>query len=234
MRLNEWRKTAGPKELLNDRVLTVLGPVLTDLGAALDPECWVVWGDDPEVRYSVLAPTIAGLIIVTVRPTGSVDGPRATGKLVRWPKLSISELGVEASGGHRIVAVQVENIVLKGMDGEADRICEFVRELIAGVDDRNPTPVPIAVAGRGASGRLAGAATAGRVGARAARPARAAKGSGVAARKDIAVAPKPPSKPASKRAAREAREPAVAPTSRALAQVPQLAPPPATRTTLPK
>jgi hypothetical protein len=34
------------------------------------------------------------------------------------------------------------------MDGEADRICDFVRILIAGVDNRLQTPAPIAAIGR--------------------------------------------------------------------------------------
>ena len=142
MRLGEWRKTAPSKDSLSTRVLGVVRPVLVDLGADSDAECWVAWGDDPESRYSILAPTVAGLISMAVRLTGP-DGPRATAKLVRWSKVAVSELGVEASGGHRIVAVQVESLVLKGIDDEADRICEFVRGLLAGIDGRNQTPIPI-------------------------------------------------------------------------------------------
>jgi hypothetical protein len=144
MRLGEWRKTAPNKESMSTRVLGVLRPVLVDLGAESDSECWVAWGDDPESRYSILAPTVAGLITMAVRIAGP-DGPRATAKLVRWSKVSVSELSVEASDGHRIVAVQVESLVLKGIDGEADRICEFVRGLLAGIDGRSQTPIPIAL-----------------------------------------------------------------------------------------
>ena len=144
MRLGEWRKTAPSKESMSSRVLAVLRPVLVDLGAEADAECWVAWGDDPDSRYSILASTLAGLITMAVRITGP-DGPRATAKLVRWSKVSVSELGVEASGGHRIVAVQVESLVLKGVDDEADRICEFVRGLLAGIDGRNSTPIPLAL-----------------------------------------------------------------------------------------
>jgi hypothetical protein len=144
MRLGEWRKTAPSKESMSTKVLAVLRPVLVDLGADSDAECWVAWGDDPESRYSILAPTIAGLITMAVRITGP-DGPRATAKLVRWSKVAVSELSVEASGGHRIVAVQVENNVLKGTDDEADRVCEFVRGVLAGIDGRNQTAIPIAL-----------------------------------------------------------------------------------------
>jgi hypothetical protein len=154
MRLSEWRKTAPNKEALSGKVMAMLRPVLEDLGAESDAECWVAWGDDPESRYSVLAPTDAGLISISVRLTG-VDGPRATAKLIRWTKVSVSELGLESSGGSRIVAVQVESLVLKGMDDEADRICEFVRGLIAGIDGRLPTSIPLAVVQAAALGGVA-------------------------------------------------------------------------------
>jgi hypothetical protein len=140
MRLSEWRKTAPTKESMSDRVLAVLRCVLVDLGSEPDPECWVAWGDDPESRYSVLASTVAGLVTVVVRPADP-EGPRATAKLIRWSKVSVTELGVEASGGRRIVGVQVESFVLKGVDEEADRICEFVRGLIAGIENRGTAPV---------------------------------------------------------------------------------------------
>ena len=160
MRVGEWRKAAPNKEAMSPQVLAILRPVLVDLGAVADAECWVVWGEDPESRYSVLAPTVAGLITVAMRLTGP-DGPRATAKLVRWSKLSVSELGIEASGGHRLVAVQVESHVLKGLDAEADRICEFVRGLIAAMDGRHATMIPVAaipaMAAAGAPGAQSGA-----------------------------------------------------------------------------
>ena len=73
MRLSEWRKTAPNKESMSNRVLAVLRPVLVDLGADSDAECWVYWGDDPEQRYTVLAPTVAGLVTVAVRPSASAS-----------------------------------------------------------------------------------------------------------------------------------------------------------------
>src|ERR1035437_8235036 len=162
MRLGEWRKAAPNKDSMNSRVLAILRPVLIDLGTDADAECWVAWGEDPESRCSVLAPTAAGLITVAIRPTGP-DGARATGKLIRWTKLSVSELSIESSAGHRLDAVQVESHVLKGIDTEADRICEFVRGLIASIDGRNPTMIPVAVMPRiGAAGAAgAGGASAG-------------------------------------------------------------------------
>lgn len=147
MRLSQWRKAAPTAGAMNDRVLAVVGPVLSDLGAERDPECWVAWGEDPDLRYSLLAPTLAGLITVAIRFANPEEGPRVIAKLIRWSKVSVSELGLDAGGGHRMVAVQVENMVLKGMDEEADRICDFVRILIAGVDDRLQVPASAAVRG---------------------------------------------------------------------------------------
>lgn len=135
MLLSEWRKTAPNRECMSNKVLAVLKPVLADLGADGDPACWIIWGEDPEFRYSIMVPTPAGLLTVAIRISGG-EGPRVTAKLVRWAKLQLTELSVEASGGHRLVAVQVEGQVLKGMDKEADLICEFVLWLLAGIDGR--------------------------------------------------------------------------------------------------
>jgi hypothetical protein len=157
MRLSEWRKNAPLAEAASNQVMAAVLPVLVDLGAKADAECWVIWGEDPGMKYSLLAPALAGLITVAIRPLGSEEGPRATGKLTRWSKLNISELAVEASGGHRIVAVQIESYVLKGIDDEADRICEFVRGLVAGIENRIPQQViaPVAVAGSAVAAAVA-------------------------------------------------------------------------------
>ena len=189
MRLNEWRKTAPNKDAMSSRVLAVLRRVLVDLGADADSECWVAWGEDSDQRYSILAPTVAGLITVTVRPSDPA-GPRATAKLVRWTKLSVTELGIEASGGHRLVGVQVESLVLKGMDEEADRICEFVRGLIAGIDDRISSPVPIVVQAATAMGAIVALPTAATVDGETA-PAPAKPANRDAAERKAAPAPKP-------------------------------------------
>ena len=152
MRLSEWRKQAPIPECVSKPVIAMIEGVLGDLGVAPNVDCWVLWGDDPGMRYSILAPSLAGMASVAVRPVGGHDGPRATGKLTRWSKLTVSELSVDAAGGHRIVALQVESFVLKGMDDEADRICNFVRSLVAGIENRTVAVQPIV--------RLAGVAPA--------------------------------------------------------------------------
>jgi len=149
MRLSEWHEKAPDRELLGDEVLAVLRPALVGLGAEADSECWIAWGDEPKAHYSVLAPTAVGLVKVNVRPADA-EGPRAIARLIRWSKLSMTELGIDASVGRRVVGVQVEGLVLEGVDEQGDRICEFVRGLIAGVEGRIPVPVPVAL-GRGAA-----------------------------------------------------------------------------------
>jgi hypothetical protein len=198
MRLSGWRKTAPTKESTGDDVIAMLKPVLVDLGADSDPTCWVVWGDDPQLRYSVLVPTLAGLILASVRTSGPEGVPRATAKLTRWTKLTVSDLTLESSGGHRIVAVQVESLVLKGVDDEADRICEFIRGLMAEIDDRHPQRPPVAIVQAAAAGGVLEAPAG-----RAARPAATA----AAASK---TAPKAVRKPAAKTIRQAAAAPKVA------------------------
>lgn len=136
MRLSEWRATAPSKDAVSAKVLAVLEPVLESLGAGRDPECWVHWGDDPGVRWTLLAPTLAGLVEANVRVSVPGEGPRVAAKLVRWSRVQIGDLAVESQGGHRFVSLQVEGVVLRGIDAEADRITTFVRRLLDAADGR--------------------------------------------------------------------------------------------------
>jgi hypothetical protein len=134
--------------------MTVVEAALATLGAERDPECWIVWGDDPSVRYLLLAPTPAGLIQLNVRVNAPGEGPRASGKVVRWSRVQLGELGVEIQGGHRLVSFQAESQVLNGVDDDADRIAAFAHTLFAAVDGR-PTPklVKVPRATRASTGR---------------------------------------------------------------------------------
>ena len=244
MRLGEWRKTAPNRECMSNAVVAALKPVLVDLGAEADPECWVNWGEDPDIRYSVFTPTRGGLISTAIRVNTPEEGPRVTGKLIRWSRLQLSELSIESAGGHRLVAVQVEGQVLKGQDEAADHICEFVRGLIASVDGRDlqvsveaGSFVPQAVAAPRAASRTATAkagAGASSKTAPTAPPARLAAPSADAAPRGVPAAPQaapvslvpsapkvatPAADPAARRAARRltAQKPAA---STALVPVP--------------
>ncbi|MEO8349032.1 MAG: hypothetical protein ABI610_08980 [Acidobacteriota bacterium] len=139
MRLTEWRVGAPNREALSGRVLDVVVPVLESLGAEADPHCWVAWGDDPGIRFVIFAPTAAGLVTCSVRLALPGEGPRASGKVVRWHRVQLGELAVETVGGHRLVSFQVESQVLRGSDLVADRIAAFGLALFAAVDGR---PMP--------------------------------------------------------------------------------------------
>ncbi len=121
---------------MTPKVLAVVEPVLAAMGAADDPECWVAWGDDPALRYTMFAPTAAGLIVCHVRLNVPQEGPRASAKLVRWPRVQLGELAVETQAGHRMVSFQVEGQVLRAADTEADRVAAFALVLLDAADGR--------------------------------------------------------------------------------------------------
>ena len=77
MRLSGWVEIAPRPEAVSPKVLAVVEPMLTMLGCEPDPPCWVVWGDDPGARYTVLAATAAGLVQVNARVNVPGEGPRA-------------------------------------------------------------------------------------------------------------------------------------------------------------
>jgi hypothetical protein len=141
MRLSEWRRNAPVRDAIDDRVMTVLKSLLADFGADPDPECYVVWGDHPDLRHSVLVPVAAGLVAIAVRTAEGTQEARATARLIRWPKLALGEFSLEATGERRVVAVQVESFVLKGADAEAGLIAEFVRGLVLQAENRAATPL---------------------------------------------------------------------------------------------
>jgi hypothetical protein len=132
---------------MSQKVLAVVHPVLADLGAPDDPECWVYWGEDPAVRYSILAPTLRGLAQCHVRVNVPGEGPRASGKVVRWSRVQVGELAVEVTQGHRLVTTQLEGLVLKGVDDVADRVATFILSIYDAIDGRaimvegHPRPV---------------------------------------------------------------------------------------------
>ena len=89
---SEWRAKAPFKDSVATKVLDVVETALGTLGAEADPSCWVVWGDVPMVRYTMLVPTASGLVQVNVRVSVPGEGPRAGGKLVRWNRVQLGEL----------------------------------------------------------------------------------------------------------------------------------------------
>lgn len=139
MRLSEWRAEAPDDRSMGPKVLAAMDPVLAGLGAEPDPPCWVVWGDDPGVRYIVLALADAGLITCHVRVSVPQEGPRASGKLTRWSRVQVGELSVENQGGHTLTSFQVDTQLMRGVDAEGARVTSFAIDLFAGLDGR---PMP--------------------------------------------------------------------------------------------
>jgi hypothetical protein len=134
MRLSEWVERAPHEGSMAPKVMATVSPVLAALGAPDDPHSWISWADDPGARYAILTPTPAGLIQVHVRVNVPQEGPRSSGKLVRWNRVQTGELAVEYFGGHRLVSFQVENIVLRGTDDQGDAVSAFALEVYAAID----------------------------------------------------------------------------------------------------
>ena len=143
MRLSEWRAQAPGRETASAKVMAVIEPVLATFGLERDPDCWIVWGDDPGIRWTLVAVAPAGLVSCHVRVNVPGDGPRASAKLTRWHRVQVGELAVETQGGHRLVTFQVENVVMRGADADADGIGRFALTVFDGIDGR-PPPEPSA------------------------------------------------------------------------------------------
>lgn len=155
MRLSEWRAAAPSKEAVAAKVTAVVDPVVASFGVGDDPDGWVAWGEEPAQRYTILVPTGAGLLACYVRVNVPGEGPRAAAKLLRWNRVQLGELAIETQGGHRLLSFQVEQLVLRGADMEADRIAAFALDLFAAVDGR-PRPervTPSRARARGGPGR---------------------------------------------------------------------------------
>jgi hypothetical protein len=91
------------------------------------------------------------------------EGPRASGKIVRWNRVQLGELAVEIQAGHRLVTFQIETQALNGADATADAIAAFAQALFAAVDGRatlpSGPPKKAPSGRRGAAGPRAGAGT---------------------------------------------------------------------------
>lgn len=147
MRLSDWRVTARGHRVMTARVAAAYEPALAVLGASADPVAFVAWGDDPDTRYTIMAASDGGLVIVNVRVNMPQEGPRAAGKLIRWSRVQIGELAVEAHHGHRYLTTQMEGYILQGVDDSADQIGAWVAHVFARIDGR-VSDVPAATTAR--------------------------------------------------------------------------------------
>ncbi len=156
MRLSEWRAAAPTRDAMTLKVLAVVEPVIAAMGSESDPHCWVAWGDDPNVRYTVFLPLPPGLVACTVRVNVPGEGPRASAKLIRWARVQVGELVLETQAGHRVASFQLEQQVLRAADAQADRIARFGLAVLAAIDGR-PAPDLDDARGRRGSGKAKGA-----------------------------------------------------------------------------
>ncbi len=147
MRLSDWRAAAPRKDSMAPKVVATIEAALAMLGADVDPECWVVWGDDPAIRYALFVPQPAGLAQINVRVNVPGEGPRAAGKLIRWSRVQLGEMAIEIQGGHRLINFQVEGNVLRGSDADADAVAEFVLSMYDAVDGRSAPVAVVATTG---------------------------------------------------------------------------------------
>ncbi len=138
MLLSQWRAEGSHPAAMTPKVDAVLAPVLVGLGAGDDPDCWVTWGDEP-TRWSLMAPTPAGLVLAHVRVSAPQEGPRASGKLVRWHRVQVGDYSIEMHAGHRLLSFQIESQVLHGVDDECDPLSSFILRLLATLDGHPPT-----------------------------------------------------------------------------------------------
>lgn len=139
MRLTDWRRNAPHTASMSDTVMATVEPVLGALGVVDDTPTWVAWGDDPDARYMVLALTPAGLVTCNVRVNVPQEGPRASGKLIRWSRVQLGELSVEGQAGRAMLTFQLEGQLLRGVDDEARRVAAFAQDVFAAIDGR---PMP--------------------------------------------------------------------------------------------
>ncbi len=162
MRLAEWRTGTHARTSMTAKVLAVVEPVLVALGWQPQLDCWVDWGDDPTSRYSILVPTQPGLVVCNVRVNAGGEGPRASAKLVRWGRVQLGELAVETQRGRRLLSFQVEGLVLRGVDADADRVAAFALGLIAAADGRSWSPPATAARTRARKATMTSSASGGR------------------------------------------------------------------------
>ena len=73
-------------------------------------------------RYTVLALSAPGLVLVAVRVNVPQEGPRTSGKLIRWNRVQTGELAMEIGGGPPAHQLPGRGPRLRGSDAEADEI----------------------------------------------------------------------------------------------------------------
>jgi hypothetical protein len=134
MRFAEWRDGPEGRQRLPEKVIFLIETVTQTLGADGEVSCYVVRGDQPDSRFQVLAATSAGLMALNVRVNLPQEGPRVSGRLVRWGRVQAGEVAIEGHGGHVQVSAQFEGAVLQGLDSAAREIAVWMTEVYRNLD----------------------------------------------------------------------------------------------------
>jgi hypothetical protein len=134
MRFADWQATPEGSRYLSDRLVKLIESAAHTLGARDATPCYVAWGEQPEARFQVMLSTDGGLAIFSVRANVPQEGPRLSGRLVRWARVQVGELTFEAHSGHVQVSAQFEGQVLLGLDAAGERIAEWMTEVYRRVD----------------------------------------------------------------------------------------------------
>ncbi|MGC8634130.1 MAG: hypothetical protein ACP5VP_05630 [Candidatus Limnocylindrales bacterium] len=134
MRFADWQATPEGSRYLTDRLVPLIESAARTLGAHDATPCYVAWGDQPEARFQVMLSTDGGLGIFNVRVSVPQEGPRLSGRLVRWARVQAGEVTFEAHSGHIQVSAQFEGQVLLGLDEAGERIAEWMTEVYRRVD----------------------------------------------------------------------------------------------------
>ncbi len=137
MRLSEFAAASKVPAAVSPKVLAAVLPVLAAIGAGEDPVGWLAADDDPASRWAYIAPLPAGLVTCHVRVNVPGEGPRASARLVRWPRVQIGELSIESGGGNRrIVSFVIDGRVVRAADAEGDAVASFAHAVLDAMDGR--------------------------------------------------------------------------------------------------
>ncbi len=74
--------------------------------------------------------------------------------------MQLGDLAVEMQGGHRILSIPLEGVILRGTDETADLVAAFVLDALAAIDGR-PRGAPVAAPARSSGAAGKGAAKGG-------------------------------------------------------------------------
>ena len=134
MQFSDWCETDEGRRRIPEPLVTLIGNAMRTLGVPLDAPAHVIWGDQPGQRFMVMLACDAGLAILGVRPSTPQEGPRVSGRLLRWSRVQVGELAIEAHHGHVQASAQMEGQVLQGLDAAGAQVAGWMAEVYRRVE----------------------------------------------------------------------------------------------------